>query len=828
MPFIRRYIWDNIIHKKGRTALIIFAIIISTAAFFTAMGLSSSIKQTYIKMIRNSVGSSDLLITASDDQKDNYGLFHKKKLREIEEKLEYSISEIDLIGVYEDEANDEDVAVSLMGIDYNELMTFNPQILLSEIESLNKDQIIISKQTAEKYGFKLGDTFKVSLNSKKVKYTIVAIANDSGIFTNEVAGIKAIVSIEDLKKRLAVSNMVSKLYLKIKPEYALEDVKLALEENYNNCNIDEAVDQNAVAPLIFMVSSSFMMILMLIFLMSVFIIYSAFKVIMKERLSVIGTFRSVGATKKQIIRAFFKESVGYGIVGGILGDVVGIAILQVIAVMTNPYKDVGIEAEVSFSGSLLMMSFIVAVILTVCSAIFPILQISKISIKNIIIGNHEGNVKTSIWKYIFAVVSILSCIFVLDKLPKGLAFMLGSVILICAMIGFVILIPLIVQLTMKVFGKIFPRVFGFDALVATNNIVGNKTLLNNISILVISVASVIVINLSIYSAGNQISNNFNHFIYDVVITSEDNDRHLMKSVGRLEGVDGIYGVYRKEKIKDLNTGKTIIRLEGIDTDIFLEYIDVGVDQATLETLNEGKNILLGDVLSYSMGLGIGDEVLLDMENGEMPYTVTGIFDSNYIRSGLYALISEDNFANDMRTDQYEEIWLKTDKKDLMIKTIKDKFVDKNPSVMSKEALEEENLKFNEQIDKPMSAFAVFSLLIGVFGILNNFLISFIERKHSLAIYRSIGMSVRQTKKVLLLEAVIIGVVGSGVAIVLALVILPAVPILTRAMGSPLMLSYSPNIFIMYFICGVLINCIASLVCVRKVKDLNIVAAIKVD
>lgn len=49
--------------------------------------------------------------------------------------------------------------------------------------------------------------------------------------------------------------------------------------------------------------------------MSVFIIYSSYKVITLDRLPVIGTFRSIGAEKKTVTRIFLLESLLYGSAG---------------------------------------------------------------------------------------------------------------------------------------------------------------------------------------------------------------------------------------------------------------------------------------------------------------------------------------------------------------------------------------------------------------------------------------------------------------------------------------------------------------------------------
>lgn len=62
--------------------------------------------------------------------------------------------------------------------------------------------------------------------------------------------------------------------------------------------------------------------------MSVFTIYSSYKVIILDRLPVIGTFRSIEATQKTVTRILMLGSVFYGCIGGTIGIPIGIGVLK--------------------------------------------------------------------------------------------------------------------------------------------------------------------------------------------------------------------------------------------------------------------------------------------------------------------------------------------------------------------------------------------------------------------------------------------------------------------------------------------------------------------
>lgn len=68
------------------------------------------------------------------------------------------------------------------------------------------------------------------------------------------------------------------------------------------------------------------------------------------------------------------------------------------------------------------------------------------------------------------------------------------------------------------------------------------------------------------------------------------------------------------------------------------------------------------------------------------------------------------------------------------------------------------------IERLLAVLSIVSLVAGAFVIVNSFLMSLGERRHSLAILRSLGATRRQITRLLLLEALAFGVVGTAVGI----------------------------------------------------------------
>jgi len=108
------------------------------------------------------------------------------------------------------------------------------------------------------------------------------------------------------------------------------------------------------------------------------------------------------------------------------------------------------------------------------------------------------------------------------------------------------------------------------------------------------------------------------------------------------------------------------------------------------------------------------------------------------------------------------------------------------------------------------------------------MISFIERKRSIAILRSVGLSKKQTLKMIMIEALTGGCIGGIAGIVGGILMLSTVPHLMQAIDVPLALHYTWSFFINSLIGGIIIALLASISPASKTSKLNIIEAIKYE
>ena len=148
--------------------------------------------------------------------------------------------------------------------------------------------------------------------------------------------------------------------------------------------------------------------------------------------------------------------------------------------------------------------------------------------------------------------------------------------------------------------------------------------------------------------------------------------------------------------------------------------------------------------------------------------------------------------------------------DEVLLTIQNKFMRRGVWGDTIASMEKKNYDSNNQFMIILKAFSVLAMLIGIFGIFNNYMISFIERKRSIAILKSVGLSKKQTLKMIMIEALTGGCIGGIVGIIGGTLMLSAVPPLMQTINIPLALHYSLSFFINSLVGGIIIAVLASI------------------
>jgi putative ABC transport system permease protein len=832
MAIIFKFALKSIIEKKFRTFLIIFSIMMSSALFFASFSMSGTVEKMIVERIKKSTGSAEIMIYPNEESPTPY--VNDRPARAIKDQADYIIELVQGGGLYKI-SEEENLNINLNGYEYSELQGMNPISLKEEgnIEPFTGRKIIIDSNMADKYRLGLNSSLELEIAGVHQKLTIVGIANPKGLFTEDGRSTTAVVPKETLASFYNMKGQANIVYIKPKDLSQKQQLIEQLEKIYTRYKTAEVIPMEDIKRDSSSFTVPFMMMVVLVMSISIFIIYTSFKVITTEMLPVIGTFRSIGATKKMTDFVLIIQSVVYGIIGGALGCGLGVGVLYAMARTLLTPSDIasGFEVSLNITPFNFVLAFGVALILAIFSSLVPIVKVSKIPVKEIVLNQVEKTNKKNHWKPIIGIIMAVAVLLIPRFVPRNLAIMVNVACMILSGMAVSFLTPELTKGFARFFEKAYLYIFGNEGVLAAQNLRENKNMLNNISLLAMGISAILMINTISYSVFEEVTDAYKDMTYDMEVNIGNADRQILKSVERIEGVQDAYGGYGAYNVEVGDGKDSIMMLTGVNSSKFNDYYDIGIignPGEKLKELDAERNIIITTALKYKFKLDVGDYITLNTKTGKRDYKITGLCETIYY-NGQAAFISDKYFKKDMEARYYNDILVKSNGNiDKTVENVKQRFRERGIGVRTVADMEKSNVEGNAAMFSIFKAFSVMTMVIGIFGILNNFAISFMERKRVLAVLRSIGMSKRQIRKMIMIEALTGGFIGGVVGIIMGVMMISIIPYLLKAIDLPIDIIYDPVLLLNGLLGGILVSIIASISPVLKSSRLNILEAIKYE
>lgn len=832
MNIIRKYTLKSLKEKKFRTFLIILSISLSIALTFASVSLKGTLENLYMEQLQKYFGTANIVVNADEKSPSNY--FRVKDIGDTEELIEYQVDILQLSGSYTDKVKDKNVSLDIKAYDYEDLERMNP---ITIIESLNDEfvgkDIIIGELDAEELGLKLGDTISININDSIHKFRVSKIGSSDGLLRpsrNQVLIVMPKATAEKILDKKGLSNAI---LIKSKEGVGVSDVIDELKTYYKRYEVREPISQDEIDASINTIIVPFILMLTLVVVTSVFIIYTAFKVIVTEKLPILGTFRSIGATKRKTDIVLLTESFYYGLIGGVLGIGLGILVLKGITTIMadDPYAASKLKVDMAYGAPQVLFALGMSIILSVLSALAPILKISKMPLRDVVLGNIESKYKKKTLKYFIGLILIIIS-FALPQLNLGGASMVINIIcLLMLCIGVVFLVPLFTDFMLIILDKVITPIFGNIGFLGVKNIKDNKSIINNISLLTLGIAGILMINIISYSVGIEVLDVFKSAEFDIWYSEYGNDRATEQRIKTVEGVKDTLGVYNAYSIEIKNTDYKIGSLFGIDPYEYFTYWNfpiVGNKDEIVKNVVETRSIILSTMIRDKFNYKVGDDIILEFEKSDKVYKVAG-FTKTLMNNGSIAMVSENYLKKDAGLKFYDDIYIKTSIDPNLVKEALDtKFARTKPWISTLHELQLQNMEANEQIFMLLRGFSFVAMVIGIFGILNNFIVSMLSRKRNFAMMRSVGMSKAQTIQMLAIEAICSGLVGGVAGVISGIAFLIITGFILISMDMPVGIHYPLNMMLIGVLSGSVISLLSNLLPAIKTSNMNIIEAIKYE
>ncbi|MFF0277894.1 ABC transporter permease [Streptomyces sp. NPDC004330] len=700
-------------------------------------------------------------------------------------------------------------------------------------------QIALDKDTADKGGYKVGDTVRVATNGPVKEYEL------SGVFTTEDGAVNAGGSLVVFDRAVA-----QKLYLKpgffqnltvtaapgadavelrdkiltVVPKSATAQTGAVLADR-------QAKDIEAGLGALNQVLLGFAGIALFV---GVFLISNTFTMLVAQRTKELALMRAVGASRRQITRSVLAEAGLVGLLASAVGYVLGIGLAVGLRSGMNAFDLKVPDGPLVLGTTPAVAAFAVGVLITTLAAWLPGRRAAKIppvaamnsvhasvSTKSLVVRNSIGAAFT-------ALGVVLIVLGAGQGGDNGRLLIAGGAFL--TLIGVIVLIPFLSRPVIAVIRPLFVSVFGVSGKLAGLNAVRNPrrtgATASALAIGLTLVTGLSVLGTTVGTALDKMTTD--QIKADYMVSMASGNGLSQEALTALQKAPGVTAV-SPQQAGAFDLKGSFVSVSGVAPGQIEKLLDLKVVHGSLSAVG-GNTIAVDAEVAAKRGLKTGATVpveFLDKRKGELK--VGAIYEANEFVSPVLAdhrLVTAHEEQASIR-----EIYVSTKggasaaNERALAKAMGD-----NPAI---QVMDHKDIRdaFGGPINimlNIMYGLLGMALIIAVLGVVNTLAMSVFERQQEIGMLRAIGLDRRRVKRMVRLEAVVISVFGAIVGIGLG-------AFLGWAIGETFKSSLPGYALVLpwdrigvFLVLAALVGVLASLWPARSAARLNMLAAIKAE
>jgi ABC-type transport system, involved in lipoprotein release, permease component len=808
-----KYTLKNIFQKKGRLFIILFCMIIACFAAFMAADFGSAIDKVIESQVASSFGTADYLMIygGREGVTDEYfaGLPEIKYVckRDVNKR---EVTRNEKLYTYA-------VADSIKFTSFNNIDTAIEMKLIPENAVPEKGKVTINKKYSEKYGYEEGDTIILhDADEKEYSFVVSKVFSGKAQRRNEMYGY---ISSEDANE-MAKTTTYSNAFIDVDNEMRA-DFEKALAAAHPGTSLNPLFTQGGTEDLMNQITSFFYLLFVMMFLLVVFVTVSFTEKIINERMSVIGTLRSIGVSMRKTAFILLFENVLYALIGGIVGLILYALARDVfIGVLSE-----GVPVDIGpINPVTIFLVFLGAILVQLLIPGLEMLKAIKTSIRDIIFDTRDSEYKLSYYRVTLgAVIIILG--FIIGFTVNNLYTTLCSMILVVA--GVALVMPIILKKVSDVLHRFFEKTGKPVAELAAIE-AGSKK--HNFGSAILAVASILVTSI-VFIAGQSLLSAFSDPIYncDVVVKDARLRASKYEFIKETEGVESIDMRYVKEAVttdigygNGQKLGMTVMAMSDMNT-----YKGMG-DLPSSLAYNE---MIINQSAASKLGIGEGDSIKLVFHISEIfpmerELIVKTVSDKSEFMSSPTIIISTDLYM-EIFTDEPSEIFIHTDDPDTVKEILEDNLAN-GEDVKTNEEIILENEESNQSLIYIILGVIIASVILSLVGISGNQVISFVARKKEYAMLHSCACPMGKIIRMIWIENGLVfgvaGIVAFIMSIPLSMLASKAFVLADLGIG----LTVKPGSLLIYIIILWVITLMTSLTPIRGLKKMNTAAEMKYE
>lgn len=743
----------NIFGKPFRTLLVVFAIFVCSLCAMFCFDLGNSVTDIIMNYM-GSVSTADFMASSSgSDMSKLPDGFPECETMSIVANGEMIYKKIDGEYCY---VTTETLTIYGLDIDEAAAMKF-----VSKMD-MNKGEMYVSKEFAEKQGYKAGDKIIVHDRSKEeVELTIAGVFPDN-TKNPLLMGNRAIVNLETSDMISCGDREADVLMVDVKDNSRIKEAEELLKAAYPDVNTSDLFLSDSDMAMLNEFRAIFYMLFVITFLLVIFVTASICNRIVNERMSFIGTLRSLGMSTARTGRILLLENVLYALMGSIPAVLIYSLIRDPMfnSLFVVNGDGVSLEFEIPPLSIALILSVILGAVLIECLIpLKAILRALKTSIRDIIFDNRDTEYKFSRSTFVMGLISLVIAVVTFFFRSNILCAILC---LLTAVGALAFLFPRLLRLVSKLIQKIADKSDKSSWSLAAIETVSRKSTVGS-GVLSATAAAMCIV---VYAVATGMAGSLDAMPYncDVVMQTTKNAKYYtyMEHLDGVTDVESVYSTLREYHLNDVKKSMAGY-FYGLPEEGYRNF--TGFSDLP-ETIEQG-NVVIDKKLAGRKGISEGDKFKVTIAPDsvfpiEREYTVQKIIENNPYDSGVEAIIIPLKEYKMLFNDTPGYILVTCDDADKVKKDLETYAKGSYNSVDTVPELIEKNKSNNKQTMTVITSIIVIALGMTAIGMISNQLIGFEGRKKECAVMLSTAMNKGKLSGILLKEVLITSITASGV------------------------------------------------------------------
>ena len=844
--------FKNLWARKWRSLMTAVAVIFGIALVAGTYVLTDTTNQAFDQIFNESLAGTDVVVTAKsevDQQDGSTPSFASGVLKEVRQVdgVEQAAGAIFSTGaILDDEGESTGGGFSPQFISSTGPEVFEAVDYPEGGRPTKPDEATLDEAAADRAGIEIGDTIQLVGVGRAEPFRLVGLTRlgGSSFGGSSISQVLLPVAQKLTGKQGQFDQISIAADSGVSPEELRDRVSEVVPAGLRVETAQENADRNASEirdSLSFLTIALFAFAAIALFVGS-FVIFNVFSITVAQRTREFGMLRTLGASRRQILRSVLIESFLIGLIGSLIGILVGYGLA---AGLSQVLKAVGAELPANSLVVLprtIIVSLLIGIGVTMISSVIPAIRSTRVPpiaalSENIVVGGKNRVVVRTVIAVLLAAIGlflIASTLISGTDGGSGAASIGGGAI--CVLLAISIFAPKLVKPAASVIGAPIEKIGGLTGRLARENSQRNPSR-TAITAAALMIGLALIAFVTVFASG--LSSSVNKVVDDSLpgeITLQGPGGFqpfsplAVQEVRQVEGVEAASGV-RYASVKA--DGETT-QISSVDPSNITKVFTVTWKEGSNDDLLEltGREIVIGDSLSDKIGVGVGDTVELTSQTGQkFGFDVTAVMETDSIQLAGQGIITQAAMEEDFNVDEDAVGLVKLDSGVDLAATqtaIEDALDKPFPTV---EVLNQGELKESqkEQINGLLAMIYVLlalAIVVSLVGIVVTLILSIYERTRELGMLRAVGMSRRQVKRMVRYEAVITAVIGavSGLIVGVVFAFLIGIPL----SGDGFALSYPVGTLLVILVLTALAGVVAAIYPARRAAKLDVLEAVSYE